>query len=212
MLAKAGSDTRRNSMTGLDRHLGMLTRFIEQSQTDIAPGARDFTLILRSAVSDPAQALISTASELGRAGIRPRIVLAKTDGSAEFRQLIAVMTDLCGKAALSDHLRWAKNPRLLDAHEQVTCGNQLCWSGDAMSRDPSRRNALSLFAEDRPEMVRLAALGFTALWHAATPVPASRLFAGERSERVSMFETPAEDGIEVPLLRPTFFTSPSSRH
>ena len=48
-------------------------------------------------------------------------------------------------------IRWAKNPRMLDAHEQLVIGPNSTWMGDCMRRDPTKRDAFQSFNVDCPE-------------------------------------------------------------
>jgi len=109
--------------------------------------------------------------ELERVGLDAKVVLAKLEPQEELRKLFSSLTHLSPRQHPSQLIRWARNPRLLDAHEQVTYGDAICWSGDAMRREADRRNALTLFSEVAPEMVRLARLAFEALWGTSSPVP-----------------------------------------
>src|SRR6476619_4695608 len=92
----------------LDRHLQMMSRYVERAQ-GAGQQSLSFTMILRSARSGPAQALI---------------------GEEDVRQLFASLSALGPREPAAELIRWARNPRLLDAHEQVTYGETMCWSGD----------------------------------------------------------------------------------
>ncbi|ODA66008.1 hypothetical protein A7A08_03152 [Methyloligella halotolerans] len=211
MLAKAGSDSLPNAPLEHSRHLSAMTRFVERARQATDPKERSLTLILRSAASGPAKALLSLGSEIREAGVMPKIILAKLEPREELEQLAALMTEIYGGTSDSGAIRWTKNPKLLDAHEQAILGTTQCWSGDAMGRDPSRRNSLSLFAADAPDMVRLAELGFTALWHAAEPVSERRLIAAvARMREPDAF--PQEDPIDFGRAEPAFANFTFFRH
>jgi hypothetical protein len=175
---------------GLDRHLAMLSRLAEN---DIASTV---TLVLRAPGSIPAKALIAMKDELARSGVTAKVILAKLDPETELRQLYAVLSSLSHEPATM-LLRFARNPRLHDAHEQATYGEAMCWSGDAMRRDADKRNTLSLFHEDDPCRSSLARNSFAALWSAATPVPA-RYLAGDTAHRpLGEFERPPETPVAI---------------
>jgi hypothetical protein len=162
--------------TEIDRHVQNIARFIELAD----PGhhsadRRLITLIARSAASDAAQALIGMKDELLQAGLKVKAIVARLEPEAELKQLFVCLSDLDPASPSRELIRWARNPRLLDAHEQVTYGERMCWSGDAMRRDAGKRNALALFADAAPDVARLGRLAFEALWGASTVVPASRL-------------------------------------
>ena len=160
----------------LDRHLGMMTRFAARAMSGDA-AAPAITMILRSACSLPAQALLQARDDLARAGVSAKVVLAKVEPEVELKQLYACLCLLRPLRPARELLRWAHNPRLLDAHEQVTLGSGMCWSGDAMRRDADKRNALALFDENAPEAAQLGRLSFEALWLASIDVPQRRLSA-----------------------------------
>ncbi|MEG6508532.1 hypothetical protein V6C03_06070 [Methyloligella sp. 2.7D] len=212
MLAKADTDHCKDGVSQLDKHLDALTRFLEQAEATAHPETRGFTLIIRSAESDPARAVVAMAQELAAAGIRPRIVLAKLEPSEALRELADALSRIYSDG-MDDAVRWAKNPKLLDAHEQATYGADLCWSGDAMGRDPSRRNALSLFAEGTPDMVRLAKLSFSALWSASSEVSERRLRAGAAEKALEACGASSDNTVwDAALARPAVPAWPLIRH
>jgi len=166
----ASESSRDLRQSELRRHLQMMSRFVERGETGFS-----LTLILRSAQSDPAKALIGMKGALERAGVRAKVILAKLEPEDELRQLFTALSELASQEAASGLIRWARDPRLLDAHEQVTYGEAMCWSGDAMRRDADKRNALTLFDEEAPDTVRLGRLAFEALWAVSSLVPERRL-------------------------------------
>jgi hypothetical protein len=70
------------------------------------------------------------------AGVRAKVVLARIEPDDELRQLFAALTALGPDCGSSELIRWVRNPRLLDAHEQVTYGEAM-WT--ASSPVPERR-------------------------------------------------------------------------
>lgn len=158
----------------LDRHVAAISRSIEHAQAESRPSLA-FTLILRAASSSPALAVIRMKDELSRAGVSAKVILAKLEPEEDLRQLFTSLSHLAPRKPACELIRWARNPRLLDAHEQVTYGDAMCWSGDAMRRDADKRNALTLFDEQAPDTVRLGRLAFEALWVASSHVPERHL-------------------------------------
>ncbi len=156
----------------LDRHLEAFKRFVEHAGTGASPRC---TLILRSAASVPAQALVLMKDTLLGAGVRTAAILAKLEPQDDLRRFFAALSELSPATDATTLIRWTRNPRLLEAHEQATFGHDMCWSGDAMRRDAGKRNPLVLFETDAPEAAALSALAFTALWGASVPVPAHYL-------------------------------------
>jgi hypothetical protein len=156
----------------LERHLDAMSRFIERHKDAPTPGC---SLVLRSAGSLPAQALMLMKDTLADAGVGARAILAKLEPKDDLKQLFDTLSALSPEADDRDLIRWARNPRLLDAHEQVTYGADMCWVGDAMRRDADKRNPLILFETEAPDAARRANHAFKALWNASVPVPGRHL-------------------------------------
>ena len=160
----------------LDRHLEAMSHFVEQTLQTKAK-APCCTLILRSPASAPAQVLTLMKDALTEAGIRAKVIFAKLEPEGDLRKLFATLSALSPEADGRELIRWARNPRLLDAHEQVAYGRDMCWSSDAMRRDADKRNPLALFETDAPEAALRARHAFKALWAASVPAPAHLLDA-----------------------------------
>ncbi len=137
MRVVVGSETSKDfRQAELDRHLEAMSRFIERAGRE--PNASlCCTMVLRSGASAPAQALILMKDGLLGARVRANAILAKLEPEDALKDLFATLSALSADAPETALIRWARNPRLLDAHEQVTYGDDMCWSGDAMRRDPS---------------------------------------------------------------------------
>jgi hypothetical protein len=151
------------------------------------------TLIARSPASPAAAALATKAQDLGAWQVSARIILAKPAPSEALEDLIQAVKPVLRGEEVCSRLRWARNPGLLDAHEQMTLGSSICWSGDAMRRSPQRRSALEIAEEDAPSSVHLARLSFSALWSCSRPL-------GRRqasSEKRRLFESLSEMAMAV---------------
>ena len=201
----ASESSRDLRQSELRRHLQMMSRFV-----DGAKAGSSLTMILRSAGSDPAKTLVGMKGALQHAGVCAKVILAKLEPEDELRQLFAALSELAPQEAAPELIRWARNPRLLDAHEQVTYGATMCWSGDAMRRDADKRNALTLFDEEAPDTVRLGKLAFQALWAASALVPERRLIGPAVARPSGAFEQISE--APVTALRPSLQGWPLVRH
>ena len=190
----------------LRRHLQMMSRFV-----DSAAAGASLTMILRSPEADPAKALIGMAGALERKGVRARVLLAKIEPDDDLKKLFDTLSTLAPHEPAHELIRWARNPRLLEAHEQVTYGATMCWSGDAMRRDADKRNALTLFDDEAPESVRLGRLAFEALWGASSLVPKGRLTGPENARPCGAYEQP-EPPVALSPLRPGPQGWPLIRH
>ena len=195
----------------LDRHLEMLAEFIGRIEAR-ADEPRELTMILRSASSAPAQALVLKARDLARTGIAAKVIVAKLDPEEDVRKLYACLSQLQPRGRAHELIRWARNPRLLDAHEQVTFGSWLCWWGDSMRRDADKRNALSLVEDTADGTLCLGHLAFKALWAASAIVAERRLIGPGTAKPSGAYERDAEAMAAVSALRPTRQGWPLIRH
>ena len=194
----------------LDGHVAAISREVERARAESRPSP-SITLILRSASSAPALAMVLMKDELERVGLDAKVVLAKLEPQEELRQLFLSLAHLSPRQQPCQLMRWARNPRLLDAHEQVTYGEAVCWSGDAMRREADRRNALTLFNEAAPELVRLGRLAFDALWAASSPVPERHLVDRPAPKPSGSYEQ-AQAPAAVSPVRPSLQAWPLVRH
>ena len=209
MRVVVGSETSRDfRQAELDRHLEAMSRFIERAGRE-AQASLCCTMVLRSAASAPAQALILMKDALLGGRVRANAILAKLEPEDALKDLFATLSALSPDAPETSLIRWARNPRLLDAHEQVTYGDDMCWSGDAMRRDATKRNPLVLFDTEAPEAGRRGQLAFKALWAASVPVPLHHLAGG--SAKPSGAYEQAHDA-PMTALRPSFLGWPLVRH
>ena len=208
MRVVVGSESLRDSQQGeLRRHLQMMSRCVERAKAGFS-----LTMILRSPASDPAKVLVGMKGALQQAGVSAKVILAKLEPEGDLKQLFASLSELAPQEPASELIRWARNPRLLDAHEQVTYGETMCWSGDAMRRDADRRNALTLFDEEAPDTVRLGRLAFQALWAASSLVPERRLLGPATARPSGAYEQASEPAVDISTLRQNLQTWPLVRH
>lgn len=195
----------------LDRHLDMLLRCVERARVIGAPSL-SITMILRTADSPPALILAHMTDTLRRAGASARAILARLEPEEDLRRLVASLSQLSPSEPAQALIRWARNPRLLDAHEQTTYGEDMCWSGDAMRRESDRRNVLSLFNEGVPDRVGLGRLAFEALWAISSPVPDRHLNRRATAKPAGGFQLAQETPVAVSPLRPSLQAWPLIRH
>ncbi len=184
MRAVASVTSRNDDIDGRCRHLEMMSRFAARVAGEAeSVEARHLTMILRSAASGPVRALIGRRQELASAGIGAKVILADLEPEQDLRQLFAALCELSPRTQATDLIRWARNPRLLDAHEQVTYGDTTCWSGDAMRRDANRRNVMSLFEEEAPQEARFGRLALARYGPHRRPSPSGGCLARPRRAR-----------------------------
>jgi hypothetical protein len=129
------------------------------------PPAQHAVLVIARSVQSPVvKSVGSLAREIATAGCAVRIILARSERSGPVDIPIAMQTaTLC-------QVRLARNPRLIEAHEQLVIGARICWTGDTMRRDPATCDAYESFVEDCPEIAAAAASTFERLWGDAEPL------------------------------------------
>lgn len=128
-------------------------------------GDTGITVVARSFDSPVVRALATVLGESNAAVAEVRIILAIVDG-AENRS-VAI-------AGVPSTVRWARQPRLADAHEQLVLTATATWIGDCMRRDPAKRDAYECFTRDSRESVRWATLAFERLWTHSEPFVAAQ--------------------------------------
>ncbi|MDX2204551.1 MAG: hypothetical protein NW223_17500 [Hyphomicrobiaceae bacterium] len=121
-------------------------------------------VVARSVESPVVRALLGLGAEISAAGLSLRLVLAHVEGE----QLPETWEKDLG--ALSCDVRWARRPRLIEAHEQLVVGPETCWIGDCMRRDPAKCDAFESFIEDCGEAAGCATVSFERLWGASEPL------------------------------------------
>lgn len=126
----------------------------------------EITIVARSAESPVARALAASSSEIAARNIVVRAIFANLEP-----EKTNIGWSVAGpEIAFRRELRWARNPRLADAHEQLVLDGVTCWIGDCMRRDPSRRDAYEQFANGDVRTTATMALSFNRLWGASEPL------------------------------------------
>jgi hypothetical protein len=173
--------------------LSLNTQSDEQQKT--------ISLIAKSPASAPAQALAINLQRFEPNSLNVILVFAQLE---PIESLAFVMQSLrkvsSTEPALS--IRWAKNRALLDAHERLTLGRTLCWTGDSMRRSDDSRSAIDRVDEENPLMLAEATASFEAIWRAAKPLPKVLLATSLNFPA----QSPAHDPYQ-PELTPDFYAT-----
>jgi len=128
-----------------------------------ASHATHLLIIARSLESPLVKAVAGLTNEITAAGLSARIILAQVDREP--------LPEEWGRAITFSHeIRWAKHPRLIEAHEQLVLGPETCWIGDCMRRDPAKCDAYESYVEGCGEAAGCAAVSFERLWLASQPL------------------------------------------
>jgi len=128
-----------------------------------ASHATHLLIIARSLESPLVKAVAGLTNEITAAGLSARMILAQVDREP--------LPEEWGRAITFSHeIRWAKHPRLIEAHEQLVLGPETCWIGDCMRRDPAKCDAYESYVEGCGEAAGCAAVSFERLWLACQPM------------------------------------------
>jgi hypothetical protein len=145
-----------------------IARFIRQ-YLDMAAhdGPQAVLLVARSGASPVARALKDAAVEIASRGIGVRIIVASDERVQELWPSTAERQ--------AREIRIARNPRLLDVHEQLVLGQRATWFGDSLRRDPMKRDAFESYTADDASAAGRARSTFERLWRATEPLPVRKL-------------------------------------
>lgn len=143
--------------------------FVAQFMREASPASslaenRVLLLIVRSLESPAAKAVAALAEE-GTLDVPVRAIVAIAAKSGHGNVVEGPAAFFAGQS-----VRLARDPRLLDAHEQIVLGPATSWIGDCMRRDPMKRDAYECFASDCSETARWARISFERLWQASIPI------------------------------------------
>ncbi len=130
-----------------------------------ARDAQDILLIARSIDSPVVRAIAAAAAHVAASGCGVRIILAQAD-----REALPESWTIGGAVPVDCELRWARNRRLLEAHEQLVMGSDFCWTGDSMRRDPAKCDAYETFVERDRLVATSSRVSFERLWAASEPL------------------------------------------
>jgi hypothetical protein len=125
--------------------------------------AQEIRLIARSAESPVFKVIAAFAAEIAAGEHALRAIVAQPDRDALARWPLA--------GAVDCEVRWARDPRLIEVHEQLVLGPHTCWTGDSMRRDPAKCDALEIFIDDSAQAAGAALASFERLWAASEPLP-----------------------------------------
>jgi hypothetical protein len=131
----------------------------------LAAKSHEVLLIARSFESPVAKALAGHAAQIAATRRPVRMILARAD-----RGEMPVGWPLADGVQVDCEIRWARNPRLLEAHEQLVLSSATCWIGDSMRRDPAKCDAYETFAESNSEAATAARVSFERLWAVSQPL------------------------------------------
>lgn len=144
-----------------------ILQHLEERRTRGAVGNAEASclLIARSAESPVAKTVLSMGASSDLKGFTVRAIFANL-GTGE----TARIAEACLVSDWALQIRWARDLRLLEAHEQLVIGSATSWTGDCMRREPMSRDACEIYAPGCPESAQRAALFFERIWQASEPI------------------------------------------
>jgi hypothetical protein len=123
------------------------------------------TVVARSADSPVAHALVQLGKLLAAREVMVRAIFT----TVATNDLGGWCTDDSALPFKRD-VRWARNPRFIEAHEQLVLSTEACWLGDSMRRDPSKRDAFEQTKTNCAATATLAASSFERLSRVSEPM------------------------------------------
>jgi hypothetical protein len=146
----------------------MLRAYFAHHLRALRPETLDSTLtvVAASAESPVARALVELGTDIAAAGVKVRAIFhVLAPESTPIGWTISGPT-----VAFERDIRWARNARLADAHEQLVLGTEAAWIGDCMRRDANRRDAYEQRVEGDAATVRILQRSFERLWGVSEPL------------------------------------------
>jgi hypothetical protein len=128
------------------------------------PGS-EILLVARSVESPVVRAIAALAADIVAAGYTVRLIVAQTDADTMPRGWT-----LSDTVEVDCEVRWARKPRLIEAHEQLVLGPETCWIGDSMRREPTKCDAYETYMDDCARTAASATTSFERLWQTSEPL------------------------------------------
>lgn len=181
------------------RHNAFLREYTKRlSEAPSDDGAeRHVTIVARSPKSPVMLAVAERADELSRHGVHLQIIFSELGGEGSIADLVQTLTGMFSNAGARECIRWARKSCLKDAHEQITLGTSMCWSGDCMRREPGKVDSLELFESDTRKTVRFGQAAFESIWTICVPVPNAQLDPNASLKPSGSYGAAVEGGVSA---------------
>ena len=142
-----------------------IAEFLARRADQQCPVAPALLVLARSAESPVAKAAMSLAAHQKDRDFSLRAIFA-TLGTAD----TTYIAEACRSSNWTVQIRWARDVRLMDAHEQLVLDQATSWIGDCMRREPLKHDAFEAFSADCAETARSVTLFFERLWQVSEPI------------------------------------------
>lgn len=157
-------------------------------------------VVARSMESPVILALSALSTELQSAGVTIKLLFTQTPPALSGSAIDPVV-------CLAEEVRYTRDIRLLDAHEQLRLDATTCWIGDCMRREPAKRDAYECYAKDCADTANWSAKAFERLWAFGQPV-----FVTASAPALEERATPAADEFPMPAAEIPATVVASTRH
>jgi hypothetical protein len=149
-----------------EQRLGeFVTGYLAEART-VSPRPRSEILVIARSVESPVvRAVAAQAADLVGGGFSVRMIVAQVDAETMPRGWT-----LSDTIEVECEVRWARKPRLIEAHEQLVLGPETCWIGDSMRREPTKCDAYETFVEDCAKTTASTVMSFERLWQTSEPL------------------------------------------
>jgi hypothetical protein len=146
-----------------------LSEFIGDHLADARHASRqpgsEMLVVARSVESPVVRAVSALAGEIVAAGYAVRMIVAQADS-----QSLPRGWSLSDAVEVDCEVRWARKPRLIEAHEQLVLSPETCWIGDCMRREPAKCDAYETYVDTCAATAASATTSFERLWNASEPL------------------------------------------
>ena len=162
--------------------------------------AATWCVMARSMESPVILALSALAPQIRAAGITIKLLftqaaLSIVDGVAE------------PVIGLAREVRYTRDIRLLDAHEQLSIDGTTSWIGDCMRREPAKRDAYECYAIGCADTANWSTKAFDRMWAFGEP-----LLIAKQVPTLVERATPAADEFPLPVAEVPATVVASTRH
>ena len=125
----------------------------------------EILVVARSVESPVIKALAANATDIVAGGSSVRMIVAQADAESMPRGWT-----LSDTVEVECEVRWARKPRLIEAHEQLVLGPETCWVGDSMRREPAKCDAYETFVDNCARTASSTIMSFERLWRTSEPL------------------------------------------
>jgi hypothetical protein len=149
-----------------EQRLGeFVAEYLAEAQHGGRQPGREILLVARSVESPVVKAISTLANDIVAAGYCVRLIIAQAD-----RQSLPPGWALSDAIDVDCEVRWARKPRLIEAHEQLVLGPETCWIGDSMRREPAKCDAYESYVDACSKTANSAVVSFERLWGTCEPL------------------------------------------